>query len=100
VVQLSEGRFSTPESGSGLRFYYGREGMRKNRHVWAARDEHVTVHRSGGGRGGGDTSGLTLLLWGAGIIAGIILLYYLWDVIQVLIVLMILGTAARLLLRK
>jgi hypothetical protein len=101
VVQLSEGRFRTPESGSGLRFYYGREGMRKNRHVWADRDEHVTVHRSGGGRGGNsDTSVWPLLLWGAGIIAGIILLYYLWDVIQVLIVLMILGTAARLLLRK
>ena len=75
--------------------------MRKNRHVWAARDEHVTVHRSGGGRGGGsDTSGLTLLLWGVGIIGGIILLSYLWDVIQVLIVLAILGGATRLLVRK
>ena len=76
--------------------------MRKNKHVWAGRDEHVTVHRSSGGRGGGnsDTSVWPLLLWGTGIIGGIILLYYLWDVIQVLIVLMILGTAARLLLRK
>ena len=101
MVQLSEGRFRTPESGSGLRFYYGREGMRKNKHVWADRDEHVTVHRSGGGRGGSsDTSGWTLLLWGAGIIGGIILLYYLWDVIQILIVLAILGGATRLLVRK
>ena len=68
--------------------------------MWAARDEHVTVHRSGGGSGNSDISWWSLLLCGAGIITGVILPYYLWDVIQVLIVLAILGGATRLLVRK
>ena len=71
------------------------------RHVHARRGEYIKVHRNyGGGGGDSDTSGLTLLLWGAGIIGGIILLYYLWDVIQVLIVLAILGYTTRLVSRK
>jgi hypothetical protein len=100
---LLEEHLCTPEPETWLRFLERKErNVRKTRHVWADKDEHVTVHRSGGGRGGGssDTSGLTLLLWCVGIIGGIILLYYLWDVIQVLIVLAILGGATRLLVRK
>lgn len=72
--------------------------MRKTRHVWANGNEHVKVHRSGGG-GGGD-SGCALFLWIGGIILAGIILYTLWDIISVLLCLGIFGCTVNFLFKK
>lgn len=75
--------------------------MRKTRHVWAAGNEHIKVHRSGShGGGGGDGSGWMLLLWIGVIILGLIFLYYIWDFVQILLGILLLGFVARIFIRQ